>query len=1754
MDGARHDGKGRSEPTPGNDWQRQVREQAEGIAQLFIEAERLGQPVTRELKEITEGTIAPDYHGRTLVELLQNGHDAHPADRADGLVELALCADEGEHGVLYAANGGLPLTGANFEALCRIARSTKSPEDGIGHKGVGFKSVLHLCDSPEIFSKAHSSSQEFDGFRFRFAQSADFDVLAARVVPERAGFAQELRDNVSALQVPVVIPTVPDAVVPYGRRGFSTVIRLPLRSPAAREEAERQLHALAQSDAPFELFLDRLESMTLVQRTDGEERRRTFGRKVTTLHTTDGLCVQEILLSRGSQFIMISVQVSEAMVHDAIACSRAERTMSSAWEAWQGDATVSVAVPVDKPLKGRMYTFLPMGAGTRAPFGGYLNAPFFAGLDRRTLNHDIPWNRMLLDQAAAACARAAQLTSDGTLTLPDDVLLDLLCWYADAVPRLAQAFTDAGVDLDSIPFIPVLASSQGRTSLDRARLWKPASTTQFTPQATAQAGVADIISHVGVNATRLSRLETLAKHRKCDLKPRPPELAAWAERCAMALAEQLATPSVWADFYDDLSRTLRAEDCADHALLLSSHNTLVRPSTPGAKVFFPPELRTTATAASSALPGGLSTRLLFLHPGIPATNPATGRPRPGRAWLEDKGLVHSYRAESILDLIAEAMVEAQGQPELLSACLAAAFHAWRDSAPAAPGTPITASLLVPTEGGWVQADRAVFGPHWPGAVTRRIDHALDGLLRSRRTRCPSLQAVRSSILAPPAQLFPEAVESLEDLLCFLECCGVTHGLPLQELTAPSHVPGAHLADPSSMPWSYEWGLSQEEFQQWLACVGHLSPRRPHPLSSYQRRTPLCRIPGQEAFARLDDTSRCLYAELITYGLQTWPETALKVLFTAGNAKIVWPSPLAGFLRSASWFPQTTPGHRTAVVCRRLDESWLMPAGTRAPEFLSAQPAAHNELLTQDALHRLRWLGIRQWRDPASAPDRLRHLVALVRDVPATRHARSAHAFRKAYEEAWADLLPRGTEQPAAVPLTLDVLVQRSGALNIAASDGAEHIYLPDALGSAQYALLKQTPAPLLPLRDLDLAARVEQYLARHGATALRRASTADVQVTVDDLPLDQTMGHGLLDTVGRWLVLTMVGLLELAPKRTPRDPAPIAQKLTAVRYFVAGRAETLVEGHPTSSPDRSHSLVVTDATGACIVSVPGPGTGSGPWSSLQAASTAITTLLDLPHLADTLRLHLIDLAQRCPVPQDVTPADVAHVLGLDLAELHALAPGYEAAGADIGRLLPLLVCLDADMAEQLNQQRDTIATRQELVDWLTGRLPDTRVTAEHLLSLADTEDLRTALEALHISLQQANRLWRIYQYPLLHSTEGHRRQFSAWLQRNRGAVDDRLRDVFTPLYQAGEDLRRYVELSEALTCLTPDPAWLDVYWDLDESLLQAHTDAWVTAHTPPSAPSTLLLALPSVAELRHTNRDRIRQWLEQPEIHFPVSLSDGAAPQPRKLPSSHRILRALQAHGLLDFEELTPQVTERFLRRLGLWTTQDNAVASTVEEDGFAHVPQKAPTALQVTDSATLITPERLPAFAETFARQLGTVRSTETFVPAPRMPQTPPKSPVGTSPHVWVNSTPYDTARAQQIGLMGEIVAGAWLQNQYGVPLEESWVSGFRSKVFNDGRGDDGLGYDFMITSADARHYFEVKASEGDDYEFELGVSQVSRARALEPDETYTILYVSHVTDEVRRLLTRLPNPFTPQGMRAYQLVSETRRLRFTPTAPPDA
>lgn len=182
-----------------------------------------------------DGLIGREYHGRFLIELLQNAADAWRGDQrsAERGARVAIVLDPGsgtDGPALLVANQGLALTAdVVVSSLGHIGASTKSEGQAIGHKGIGFKSVLELTSSPEIYSGLSGAAPQL-AVRFdpAFAEQAvrehspDWDDL----------YAQAARDadrdtHLPVLRFPHWVPELPSPVAELAGEGFDTVVRLP---------------------------------------------------------------------------------------------------------------------------------------------------------------------------------------------------------------------------------------------------------------------------------------------------------------------------------------------------------------------------------------------------------------------------------------------------------------------------------------------------------------------------------------------------------------------------------------------------------------------------------------------------------------------------------------------------------------------------------------------------------------------------------------------------------------------------------------------------------------------------------------------------------------------------------------------------------------------------------------------------------------------------------------------------------------------------------------------------------------------------------------------------------------------------------------------------------------------------------------------------------------------------------------------------------------------------------------------------------------------------------------------------------------------------------------------------------------------------------------------------------------------------------------------------------------------------------------
>lgn len=147
--------------------------------------------------------IGADYAGRFLVELIQNANDQAVLAQATGTSIVIVRTPE----LIAVTNEGRPFDERGLLAITSLGVSPKKAGITIGNKGVGFKAVFQVTESPELFSAPAGNSratfQDEGGLWFRFDREpisepgvrVRLETLIAETLRERPQDAEELRQR-----------------------------------------------------------------------------------------------------------------------------------------------------------------------------------------------------------------------------------------------------------------------------------------------------------------------------------------------------------------------------------------------------------------------------------------------------------------------------------------------------------------------------------------------------------------------------------------------------------------------------------------------------------------------------------------------------------------------------------------------------------------------------------------------------------------------------------------------------------------------------------------------------------------------------------------------------------------------------------------------------------------------------------------------------------------------------------------------------------------------------------------------------------------------------------------------------------------------------------------------------------------------------------------------------------------------------------------------------------------------------------------------------------------------------------------------------------------------------------------------------------------------------------------------------------------------------------------------------------------------
>jgi hypothetical protein len=146
--------------------------------------------------------------------------------------------------------------------------------------------------------------------------------------------------------------------------------------------------------------------------------------------------------------------------------------------------------------------------------------------------------------------------------------------------------------------------------------------------------------------------------------------------------------------------------------------------------------------------------------------------------------------------------------------------------------------------------------------------------------------------------------------------------------------------------------------------------------------------------------------------------------------------------------------------------------------------------------------------------------------------------------------------------------------------------------------------------------------------------------------------------------------------------------------------------------------------------------------------------------------------------------------------------------------------------------------------------------------------------------------------------------------------------------------------------------------------------------------------------------------------------------------------------------------------------------------------------------------------------------------------------------------STRMPQAKKNLIGLAGEIHAYRVLLKTYGPGIvnPNCWISENSLRKFPQNKVNDNYGCDFEVHYRGKTYYIEVKATEGDEESFELGLSEIRRALEMANKRSAKFL----ILRIIKALSTEpefqfLPNPYDKQYQRSYDIQNAGLRIRYS-------
>ena len=1742
-----------------------LNEQVESVLSHAVDGFRKDIKVYESLRNLNE-VIGAEYGNRVLYELIQNAHDAHLTENK-GKIAIKLIIRAENDGELHIANEGHGFRKKDVEAVKNIAISAKEVGEGIGNKGLGFRSIEALSSNVQIYSQQGTNkSKRFQGYCFRFATEDEIDDKLWNYESEESK-RRQIAKTIPRYLLPLPITAQSKEIASYALRGYATVVVLPLQSTEAVKLASEQIESIANLDVPLLLFLERISKVRIEILKKGDRifhhrltRREKFLGEIASL---DGSALHEVTVGRNHRYLVVKRQIEKQRVLSAVRSSLASAPQLNRWLNWKGTPELSVAVSLvrDKLPIGRLYNFLPMGEEAKAPFRGYLDAPFFSEIDRRNADLKLPLNELMIEVAAETCAATTIFIVNCDLKLPSWAVFDLFAWTKKYLGSLDRAFKELGSELNQATVVPTthVNSSSKWANITQVKLWPDEKFAVLTEQ--------NIVKFVGVNLVakelgndRISRLREIVKSRSgygyragelvkfnVSLDPTGRDLAKWMEEFAKELISSKAALSNWSKFYNDIPKLFDA--CGQSLnqlnaveIFLNRKNKLqpagsykkqtwkgvyVRNEMPKGK---------RKKAGVPLPPSKISRRYQFLNEKI-KLNQATLN-----SYIEAE-LIREYDPIEALSGLKSAL-GAESTDARKKDALIWAFKVWQTADQKIDKEIKEIKLEVPTISGWQPATSTVFSSSWTS-----IGKILEHFLVETAEFSADCKGARSNMLCGQ-EVWPVSTKNTKrDWLRFLETIGVAEGLQ----PIPARICNA------STQWGSFWNhlfsdgnKSEGLDEDWCSEVEGITVN--HPNTHYGLSDEVWRLPGQIEHHEFSDSAKEIFCSLIFEHLKACGNRHFQ--FTVGRFERYasqvdsreLPTPLASFIRTKEWVSVNT---RHGIAFRKPETCWASQIRRGGvPRFMEqvsdnmfdfSDSELFEELVFSDEVR------LRDWQNKFTAVDRLHDLS----EVSAQLANSDRPVERKEYQRAWSEVV----ENSLTVPPNLRLLVLRRGQIEVTSGlpEAPIEIIVTQSAQKFEARLLSEAGYSVLEVGEVSVE-QVAESLNSIGSYKCRLIDGGGVHFLVDGEEFFPKSSDPTLVSRGlEWLPEVIIIGNEIIGEQLERgiQSSTIDRRIRSIRIRRCDNIALVVEGMQVHDTEQLKFFSFEHEEYPTLIL-----TKNFPinWKTLaDDLCDELVRLIDARLRSS--RLILARLAMQLEPSLLSPPNDNLLARSLKCDE-RTVRQHREALWTNLDRVLHMLIPVVAyianvDLAQQLEREVEKGRTKFNLLEWLEANLSkELRFSHNTLVDVCEKVADRSELyKKLNLNYQKFNRTLVELHEPTLSNRAELKRQYEAYLNERRFEVLERLRHHYYETFKNEGDLDEYIARKK-MDFIEFNENWVFTHETLDKDVVDSHISSLLD-HVLGHDTSVSLAPLKRVLE---TNRKTVRDFVAKasPVVGAWCKRMNVAIPEPWVTMIAQDIARRIENSGLFDFEILELDRLPVICARCSCWP---DGMLQTLDEEsldlGRGEVEREknrreierqqrekrkrsidfAGESLDTGDpqfSGTLLgkVNEYLSESSKWFTRsrrqpRLNEFEYEQRATGSPNIPHYP--RPNGS------RGKRLSDAQRMAMGQVSELVALDYLKRKHGeIVDEECWISENRSKFFCGNKGDDTAGYDFLVKTPQADWLYEVKSSLEDSCEFELTANEIRIASTAFKDgkSRYRILYVPFVFSPDKWYVLQLPNP----------------------------